>query len=89
MNSILSWFKQPTTVAGFSALVGTAMGFFTGSVTLPAAISVAVGSLVAMILPDNSGAAAASKAAASDLVTLGQALVTPAATTTTTTTTAG
>jgi hypothetical protein len=85
MNNIISWFKQPTTVAGFSALVGTAMGFATGSVTMPAAISVAVGSLVAMILPDNSGAAQASKAAANDLVTLGQALVTkPAATTTTT-----
>jgi hypothetical protein len=88
MNTLLSWFKQPTTVAGFSALVGTAMGFATGSMTLPTALSVAVGSLVAMALPDNTAAVQASKTATSDLVTLGESILTkPAATTTTTTTT--
>jgi hypothetical protein len=83
VNNLLAWFKQPTTVAGFSTLVGTVMGVLTGSVNVPTAISLAVGSLVAMVIPDNTAAAQASKAAAGDLLNLGQALVTtPAAATT-------
>jgi len=76
MNSFLTWFRQPTTVAGFSALIGTGMGVLTGSVTAPSAASLAVGALVAMLLPDNTAAAQASQVAAGDLVTLGETLVT-------------
>jgi hypothetical protein len=75
MNTILSWFRQPTTVAGFSTLIGTAMGVATGSVNASTALSLAVGSLVAMLVPDNTAAVQASKMATGDLVTLGEALV--------------
>jgi hypothetical protein len=74
VNKLIAWIRQPTTITGLSALAGTAMGVATGSVKWPVALPLSVGSLVAMVLPDNSAAVQASRAATTDLLTLTESL---------------
>jgi len=73
-TSLSSWFKQPTTVAGISGLVGTLAGLATGGVSLSSAAPLAVSALVAMVLPDNTAAAKAAQATAADALSVVSAL---------------
>jgi hypothetical protein len=50
------WFRQPTTVAGFSALSGTLLAVLLKQVGLAEALPLLVGSIVSMALPDNTSA---------------------------------
>ena len=54
---IASWLRQPTTIAGIAALVGDAVVVATGAVTWRLELPIAAGSLIAILLPDNSEAA--------------------------------
>ncbi len=54
---IMGWLRQPTTIAGVAALVGDAVMVATGAVTWRVELPIAAGSLIAILLPDNSEAA--------------------------------
>ena len=53
-SSILGWLRQPTTVAGLAALAGDAVVVATGAAGWRVELPIAAGSLIAMVLPDNS-----------------------------------
>ena len=55
--SILNWLRQPTTVAGLAALIGDAVVVATGAAGWRIELPIAAGSVIAMVLPDNSTAA--------------------------------
>jgi hypothetical protein len=59
--SFASWRQQPTTVAGFSTLLGTGLAWMSGTMSGPAALCTAAGGIAAMVFPDNTGAPAAAK----------------------------
>lgn len=44
---------QPTTIAGLATLAGTAEAMLSGHMTWQAAIPVAIGAIVAIVIPDN------------------------------------
>ena len=56
MSSIRIWLRQPTTVAGISASIGTAVALLLGQVTFVQAVPLFVGAAISAILPDNTGA---------------------------------
>ncbi len=56
MGKLSTWLRQPTTVAGISALLGTAVAVLLGQMSLAAAVPLVAGAAVSMVLPDNSGA---------------------------------
>ena len=62
---LTGWCRQPTTVAGFSALSGLGAALLLHQVAWQSAVPIAVAGLVGMVLPDNAGA----KMAVSHLVT--------------------
>ena len=64
LANVLAWGRQPSTVVGIATLAGTATAYFGGSLSITAAVPVAVGGLVSVLLPDNSKAAADAQAAA-------------------------
>jgi hypothetical protein len=49
----VSWFRQPTTIAGFATLVGTLASVAMHQTSWLNAVPVIAGGLVAIILPDN------------------------------------
>ncbi len=55
--TIAGWLRQPTTIAGIATLVGDAVVVATGAVTWRLELPIAAGSLIAILLPDNSEAA--------------------------------
>lgn len=54
MIPILKWARQPTTIAGLSALSGAALALLGGQMTWQGAAPIIVAALVGIILPDNS-----------------------------------
>ncbi len=53
---IIAWLQQPTTIAGLAALVGDAVVVATGAATWRFELPLALGSLVAVLMPDNTTA---------------------------------
>jgi len=56
MGKLSTWVRQPTTVAGISALLGTAVAVLLGQMSFAAAVPLVAGAAVSMVLPDNSAA---------------------------------
>ncbi len=68
MEQLRTWLRQPTTVAGISAVIATISALVLQQLTWPQAIPVLVGSAVSMLLPDNSTARAQAQQIAGELV---------------------
>ena len=81
-KSIAIFIRQPSTVLGLSALVGTLTAFLTGEITWQGAVPAIAGAIAAVVLPDNSGAQAAIKDAATAIVAAEAAIATSPAKTT-------
>ncbi len=58
MSRLLAWLRQPTSVAGLSALCGTFLALLTHELTWAQATPLIAGALTSIILPDNAGAKA-------------------------------
>ena len=71
----VAFLRQPSTVLGCSALVGTLAALATGQLTWQGAVPALAGALAAIALPDNSGAQAAIKDAAAAAIAAEQAAV--------------
>jgi len=56
MEKLRAWWRQPTTVAGISALVGTTVALVLKQMSLAAAMPLLTGAIVSIVLPDNAGA---------------------------------
>jgi hypothetical protein len=56
MNSVISWLRQATTGAGFSALAGTAVAMASGQITWQAGAPLIVGGLLAIAWPEKPAA---------------------------------
>lgn len=54
MNRFLAFWKQPLNQGALVAIVGTGLAVLNGSMTWQHAVPVAVGAVVAWIIPDNS-----------------------------------
>lgn len=68
--NIRNFLRQPTTVAGLATLAGTAQSLLLGHLSASTALALAVGALVAIVLPDNTAA----QADAASLVAAAEAL---------------
>ena len=79
-SSLVTYLRQPSTVLGFSALVGTLTALLTAQISWQAAIPAIAGALAAIVLPDNAGAQVAIKDAASAAVRAEQAVSAPGVT---------
>ena len=73
LGALRVWVRQPTTVAGISTVAGTGMGILSGTVTWQAAVPIVLGGIVAMVLPDNSGARNSVERTAADAMVAVQA----------------
>jgi hypothetical protein len=65
---IKGWLGQSTTGAGFAALLGVAGAVASGQMTWQQAVPVAVGALVALVWPEDTGVAKGANTLASDLI---------------------
>lgn len=54
MKPIMRFFRQPLNQAALAGIAGTALAVLQGSMSWQQAIPVAVGAVVALIVPDNS-----------------------------------
>lgn len=77
--AFMTYLRQPSTVLGLSALIGTLTALLTGQISWQAAIPAIAGALAAIALPDNAGAQIAIKDAASAAVRAEQAVSAPGA----------
>ena len=68
MEKLSAWIRQPTTVAGISALLGTGMALVLGQMSLAAAVPLLTGAAVSIVLPDNSVARQQAAAVAQQIV---------------------
>jgi hypothetical protein len=68
MEKLRVWLRQPTTVAGISALLGTGVALLLGQLTIAAAIPLLTGAVVSIVLPDNSAAKQQATVVAQDIV---------------------
>jgi hypothetical protein len=55
---LMTWLRQPTTISGLAALSGDLLSVALGATTWRIELPLAVGSFVAIALPDNSAAIA-------------------------------
>jgi hypothetical protein len=62
MKGVITWVKQPTTIAGIAALLGGVSGLLTGGLTWVGFIPIAISAVTGMIIPDNTAAIAKSGA---------------------------
>ena len=69
MEFLLAWLRQPSSVAGISALIGTLSGVIAGQMSWGQAIPLLSGAIVAILVPDNSAARADAQAAGAEIVT--------------------
>ncbi len=69
MEDLRAWLRQPTTVAGISAVIGTISAMLMGQLAWPQAVPLLVGSAVSMLLPDNAGAHVQAQQLATEIVT--------------------
>ena len=58
MQTMLAWLRQPTSVAGISALFGTMLALVTHQIGWAEAMPLIAGGLASIALPDNAGAKA-------------------------------
>lgn len=56
MESLRAWARQPTTVAGLSAVVAAVAALVLHQVTWAQAVPVLAGAVMSIMLPDNTGA---------------------------------
>ena len=68
MEFLHAWLRQPTTVAGISALIATISALLMEQITWPQAIPILVGSTVSMLLPDNTNARQQAQQLAGEIV---------------------
>ncbi len=68
MDEVRAWLRQPTTVAGISALIATLSALLTKQLTWPQAIPILVGGAASMMLPDNTNARQQAQQLAGELV---------------------
>jgi hypothetical protein len=68
MSGLRVWARQPTTVAGFSAMLGTLCALLLHQVQWTQAVPLLVGAVTSMVLPDNVGAKQEAEALASEAV---------------------
>jgi type IV secretory pathway VirB2 component (pilin) len=54
MNALLKFFKQPLNQAALAGVAATGLAVLQGAMTWQHAVPVAVGAVVALVLPDNS-----------------------------------
>lgn len=64
LSLLVSWLRQPTSVAGIAAIFGTASAMLSGQLTTAQAIPVLVGAAASILLPDNTHAASSMRDAA-------------------------
>jgi hypothetical protein len=69
MMTLRAWARQPTTVAGFSAMLGTLCALILHQVQWMQAVPLLVGAATSMLLPDNAGAKQEAEALATEAVT--------------------
>jgi hypothetical protein len=69
MDSLRAWARQPTTVAGISALVATISALFLKQLSWIQAAPLLAGAVASILLPDNSSAGPQAKALVGELVT--------------------
>ena len=69
MKQVLAWLKQPTSVAGVSAVVGIVSGLALHQINLAQAVPLLAGALVSIALPDNTDAKNAAELLARAAVT--------------------
>ena len=72
VDKVAAFMRQPSTVLGISALVGTLTAVLTAQLTLQNAVPAIAGALAAIALPDNPRAQAAIKDGAAAVVTAEQ-----------------
>jgi uncharacterized membrane protein YfcA len=58
MQTMLAWLRQPTSVAGISALFGTLLALANQQLDWAQALPLIAGALISIALPDNAGAKA-------------------------------
>ena len=68
MEDLRAWLRQPTTIAGVSALIATLSALLIKQIAWPQAIPILVGSAVSMLLPDNTDARQQAQQIAGELV---------------------
>ena len=68
LSKIIAWLKQPTSVAGESALVGIATAIAGGQITLAQAAPLIAGAIAAIAFPDNTALKQATPMIATDVV---------------------
>jgi hypothetical protein len=68
MGKLSVWLRQPTTVAGISALLGTVVAVLLGQMSVAAAVPLVTGAAVSMVLPDNSAARQQAATVAQEIV---------------------
>jgi hypothetical protein len=68
MQNLRAWARQPTTVAGFSALIAAISAVVLKQLSWAQAIPVVAGALMSMVLPDNTGAQQQASGLATELV---------------------
>ena len=54
MKKLAFWVKQPTTVAGIAASFSTFSALLLGQITWGQAVSLLIGAVASIVLPDNS-----------------------------------
>ncbi len=69
MDKLRAWVRQPTTVAGISAVIATISGLLLKQLSWEQAIPLLVGSAVSMVLPDDSAARQQAQHLADEMVT--------------------
>jgi ABC-type branched-subunit amino acid transport system permease subunit len=69
MKTLLAWSRQPTTVAGISALLATLAGLALGQLSFTQAVPLLIGAVVSAILPDNTQAKQEAENLSRDFVT--------------------
>ncbi|MGI4941825.1 MAG: hypothetical protein ACRYHQ_14900 [Janthinobacterium lividum] len=77
MNKVIAWMRQPTTVAGLSALSGTAVALLGAQMSRQSSLPLLVASFVGIVLPDNAGAKLAIGHLVADAVQAEQLVVNP------------
>ena len=69
MEDLRTWLRQPTTVAGISAVIATVSALLMDQIAWAQAVPILVGSAVSMLLPDNTGAHVQAQQLATEIVT--------------------
>jgi hypothetical protein len=56
LKVLVAWLRQPTSVAGLSAIMATISGLATHQLSITQALPLLVGGVVSIVLPDNTAA---------------------------------